>query len=182
MDETAVQAAPGNEQLRTDLAASYYGLGFVLGELGDSKEALSYYRKALPIREALLTRDPQDARKKMRLANNYQEIAKLLTANGELEAAQEGYRKVLGLREGLLSTDAEGADNRTELARAYSEMGNIAMRREMPHREQLMECIALKQKSLDLYQQMKDRLSGSVANEAKKVQEEVAGCRAELGK
>jgi serine/threonine protein kinase len=182
MDETAVQADPGNEQLRTDLAASYYGLGFVLGELGDSKEALSYYRKALPIREALLARDPQDARKKMRLANNYQDIARLLSGRGELEAAQEGYRKVLGLREGLLSTDAAGADNRTELARAYSEMGSIATRREKSHREQLMECVTLKQKSLDLYQQMKDRLSGSRANEAKRVQEELAGCRAELRK
>jgi hypothetical protein len=45
-----------------------------------------------------------------------------------------------------------------------------------------MECVTLKQKSLDLYQQMKDRLSGSDANEVKKVQEELAGCRAELGK
>jgi hypothetical protein len=47
-------------------------------------------------------------------------------------------------------------------------MGSIAMRREKSHREHLMECVTLKQKSLDLYQQMKNRLSGSGANEVRK--------------
>ncbi len=181
LDETAAAANPGNEQLRSDLSASYYGLGFVLAELGDSGQALHYYRKALPIREALLAQDPRDARKQMWLANNYQDIAKILSGRGDLQGAQQQYRKVLEFREALLSVDSAGADNRSELARAYLEMGSLALRLKGPRRERLLECVNLKQKSLDLYGQMKERLTGGLANDAKRAQEELAGCRAELG-
>jgi non-specific serine/threonine protein kinase/serine/threonine-protein kinase len=182
MDEKAAGADPSSEQLRSELGSSYYGLGFVLAELGDFDQALVYYRKSLPIREGLLARDPRDARKQMRLANNYQEIAKLLSRRGDLDAALEEFRKVLSFRESMLTTDAASSDNRVELARAYSEMGSIAAKRKGRRPERLAECVSLKQKSLDLYEDMKDRLTGGLANEVKTVQQELEGCRVKPGK
>ena len=177
MDEKAAAADPRNDQLQSDLAASYYGLGFVLSELGDSAQALVYYRRALPIREALSERDPRDARKQMRLANNHQDIAKMLSRRGELDAAQEGFRKVLGFRERLLTLDAASSDNRVELARAYSEMGSIAARRKGQGAEELAECVSLKQKSLSVYAELNDHMTGGLASEVKAVERDLDACR-----
>ncbi|MEO8130686.1 MAG: tetratricopeptide repeat protein, partial [Bryobacteraceae bacterium] len=178
MDEKAVAADPKNDQTQSDLASSYYGLGFVLAEMGDSGQAVLSYRKALPIREALLERDPRDARKQLHVANNHQNIAKLLSRRGELDAAQEGYRKVLGFREQMLTLDAASSDNRVELARAYSEMGSIAARRKGLGAEGQGECVNLKQKSLGLYEEMKDKTSAGLAAEIRNVQSELEACRA----
>lgn len=73
-----------------DLAISYNNLGYTYGKLGDLDKQLEYYRKALDIRERVLSRnDPLIAQSCNNIAFVYAEQQQYETALGWMRRALE---------------------------------------------------------------------------------------------
>jgi len=95
----------GNDtSLQRELAAAYQKVGDVQGDpysanLGDTPGALMSYRKALAIRESLLSADPDNKALKLELSGTYWKIGLSLDGATDFSGALINLRKALALTE-----------------------------------------------------------------------------------
>jgi serine/threonine protein kinase len=131
-DRAAVQAVggqqTGNEADDRRLTALYARLGRDLNELGANTEAISIYKRMIPIAEDLPRKYPsvQNKRNVFVLYNNLVDfLAGIETLNaGETEQAQVYARNALKTAEELAASDSKNVQARSDLAYAFVDMGN----------------------------------------------------------
>jgi tetratricopeptide (TPR) repeat protein len=92
------------------LATSYHELGLVAQQRGQLDQAVQWYRRALPIREALHNRPG--------MAMSYHQLGIVAQIRGQLDQAEQWYRKSLTITEAL-------PDRRT-MAMSYRQLGLVA--------------------------------------------------------
>ncbi len=120
----------GDADLQRELAAAYEKVGDVQGRmnqpsLGDTKAALSSYRKAQTLRENLLLIDAGNAAWQSELANNYQQLGYILWWESDTKGAIEFYEKSLAMRERLTAENPTSFDLRARLANVKMLYGDV---------------------------------------------------------
>jgi serine/threonine protein kinase len=150
LDSLAAEAH-GDPALQRELAAAYERVGDVRGgkssgSLGDIAGAIESYTKALGIREAVVARNPTDARARRDLATSHQKIGDRLIETSEpskgLEHLREARKLYLGLTRERPADDGvqlEFAVTCNKLGQALKLRGDIAEALEQ-HREALTIC------------------------------------------
>jgi len=121
--------ASGDTSLQRELAAAYDRVGDLLGysgaaNLGDPTGALKSYKKALTIREALASANPNDASIQSELLNNYFHLSFVLMDAGDFAGALDVLRKGLPMAQKLETTRADPS-YRDILAGFYWKTGSI---------------------------------------------------------
>ncbi len=104
------QQSQGDVSLQKELAAAYERVGDVLGypyaaNLGDVQGALQSHRKALAIREALITANSNDLELQRDLATNYVKIAQIMESDGDFAGALAAVRKALPITQKIAAAD-----------------------------------------------------------------------------
>jgi eukaryotic-like serine/threonine-protein kinase len=94
------QQSKGDVSLQKELAAAYERVGDVLGypygaNLGDKPGALQNYRKALAIRESLISTSTADPQLERDLVGNYIRLGQVLDFSGNFADAMDALRKAL---------------------------------------------------------------------------------------
>ncbi len=125
---TLAKEAAGDRSLQRELAEAYEKLGEIQGgsgaNLGDTAGAVSSYRSALSIREALLAAEPTRAADAQALANCAETLAGILGRAGNTDESFRLAKRALAVREGLVKTDPRSPAFRTGLARAHFFLSN----------------------------------------------------------
>jgi tetratricopeptide (TPR) repeat protein len=123
--KTIVKEQPENLQHRRSLHSAYIGIGDILGHpakmnLGQSKDALSYFGKALAISRGLALADQKNAQAKLDLSRDLGRIGSVLR---ELDTAQaaEMFRRALAFSGPL--REAAPDDAILQYAHAYNLAG-----------------------------------------------------------
>jgi len=121
--------ATGDPALQRELAAAYERVGDVRGEafgasLGDRAGATDSYRKALTIREALVTAAPRDVQDRRDLAVISRKIGNQFLDTADPARGLEYLRKSLSLYSELATEQPMRADLQQDLAEAYTALGN----------------------------------------------------------
>jgi non-specific serine/threonine protein kinase/serine/threonine-protein kinase len=125
-------ADPTNETLRLELDQVYFAMGKALGgpstaNVGDTKGASEYLRKALAIDEELAAKHPADVKYRQSLAASYNALGLMLFNSGKQTEALENYRKAVAIDEALVKDDGNNAFYRRELAVQYGNFGSTLL-------------------------------------------------------
>jgi serine/threonine protein kinase/tetratricopeptide (TPR) repeat protein len=187
--DEALAAENVNDALaRRDLAIDYANVGDVLLETGDTRGALRRYEEAVEIDEKLAQADPKDAWAQRYLAYNYNRMGDALLKS-DRRRALSFHRKALELAEARSKADASNASAREDLAKSYSKLaGAYFFLSTQPDnsigqkKNNLREARSWYQKSLEVWQSMRDRgiLSGLHSQEPERVALEISRCQAAL--
>ena len=94
-------------------ALSYHHIGWAQDDKGEYKQALTYYEKALKIRQQSLSSNHPD------LASSYNNIGVVYENMGEYSKALSSHEKALEIKQQSLSS------NHSHLAASYSNIGNV---------------------------------------------------------
>jgi non-specific serine/threonine protein kinase/serine/threonine-protein kinase len=125
----ALTAESGSEpRLQRELASAYEKVadvqgGFRAASLGDTGGAISSYRKALAMREALAAANPQDRDLRRELLRNHGKVSEILTGNGDIEAALDSSRRATKLAQELVAMPDATVEDRRNLATALLNFG-----------------------------------------------------------
>ena len=111
------QEAKGDTSLGRDLAAAYERIGDVQGQprqanLGDFAGAAQSYRKALTIRESLVSINPKNADLLRELTPNYAKLSDLLWTMGDFHSAMQIAHKEIAAAEAAYRADPNDPANR----------------------------------------------------------------------
>ncbi|MGE5836720.1 MAG: tetratricopeptide repeat protein, partial [Acidobacteriota bacterium] len=122
--------ASGDPALQRELAAAYDRLGSVLGRpyaanLGDTAGAMTSYRKALQIREALAAADPRNPQARRELAQSHRRIGWQLMGTTEFDASRDHFRQAIAIYTQLVTEQPGDTENRVGLVSAHNEFGGI---------------------------------------------------------
>jgi non-specific serine/threonine protein kinase/serine/threonine-protein kinase len=125
------QEANGDLSLQRELAAAYDRVGDLLGyngaaNLGDLAGARQSFLKALSIREAAATANPDELQAQLDLMNDYFRLAFVLDDAGEYKAALDCLRKQLPIAQKLAVSHKE-PKYQDWLAGVYWQSGNISL-------------------------------------------------------
>ncbi len=173
-------ADPQDKGHRLWLAVTHLTLGNVLANSNKVNEALKTYSKALAIAEPLVAVDSKWWEARRYLTNMYTSTGRL---QGHTELAIDYFRKAIRLAEESCSADPQNARMRRGLAETYSGMATVYS--SMPAKsapskniKSLGEARSWYQKSLDIYQDMKNKgtLNGAVASKPDEVARDIAKC------
>ncbi len=126
--ETLSAESSNEPSLQRELAAAYEKVADVQGafrsaNLGDSSGAISSYRKALAIRQALSAAAPQDKDLKRDLLRNYGKLSEALLGKGDTPAALASTRALLKIAQGLAAAPDATVLDRRYLASAIGTLG-----------------------------------------------------------
>jgi len=129
LDRLALDAR-GDSSLQLELAEGYLKIGDVEGNqfdanLGDTSKALESYRKALPIAEAIVARNPKDMHARRVLAQAHMDLASALPFTGNSAEALEDARKSEQLFRQVRGSTPATPEGRSDLRRAYETEGDI---------------------------------------------------------
>lgn len=132
LDKLASEA-DNDTSLQAELAASYEKIGdvqaFHFGSgTGDTAGALENHKKALRIREALVSLYPEDIRYKRDVAASYLKIADLSVTSGKTSEALEKYDLAVDVIRSAHQAAPSDQKVRLELARAYGKLGQGILR------------------------------------------------------
>jgi non-specific serine/threonine protein kinase/serine/threonine-protein kinase len=111
--------------LQRELATAYQKLGEIQGAIinetnsGNSAGALTSYRKALSIREALSAASPEDIALRSDLAASYLRLSQVMAETGDASGALELCLKGVASREAIVTTDPTNPQYRFDLASSY---------------------------------------------------------------
>ncbi len=125
----ALSAESGSEPtLQRELASAYEKVGDVQGgfraaSLGDTAGAISSYRKALTMREALAASSPQDRDLRRELLRNHGKLSEILTDNGEIDAGLETSRRATKLAQELVAQPGAAVEDRRNFATTLLSFG-----------------------------------------------------------
>lgn len=129
IDGALLAADPANPQTRMDFTFSVSDLGFALGKLGQTAEAIAQYQRVLPIRRNLLEQDPKDARARRSLAATLQRLAHLYAVQRDFATAMPMHQEALALR-GATADDQERnletAGHYQQIAEDFAQAGRAA--------------------------------------------------------
>lgn len=122
--------AGGDLTLQRELAAAYERVGDVQGgstvaNLGDTPGAIESLRKAVALREAALSADPQSAEVRRDAAVSYRKLGTLLWETGDLAGALGTVRKGIPILEDLARQDPADRASALELGRSLDSAGFI---------------------------------------------------------
>ncbi len=123
------QANPaGQAQIR--LARCYLKLGDDLGNpnfpnLGESDQALDYFRKSMAVAEALTKLDPKNAQAHRYVYLSHERIADVLDLIGDAAGALEHYKQSQTITETLLVADPSNSIYRRHLAVLHDKIGAV---------------------------------------------------------
>ncbi len=122
--------AGGDLTLQRELAAAYERVGDVQGgsmaaNLGDTAGAIESLRKAIALREAVRSAEPQSREARRALAAGYGKLAKLVWETGDLSGALDTVRKGLAFLEDLARDDPGDSASRLELGQSLDLTGFI---------------------------------------------------------
>ncbi len=125
--------ASDDPTLQEELATAYFRLGEIqalsrAGNLGDNNGALESHRKALALRQMLVSVAPNDFRPLLSLAASYERTGTLLKRTGDVETAIEYVRKAIEISEDLLQSNAADLPARRSLASAYFGLAQLLAR------------------------------------------------------
>ncbi len=112
-----------DESLQRELAMTYQKVGdaqgyAASGNLGDADGALQSFKKALAIRERLVTENPANQEDRRHLAISYSRVAAILE-DSDAAAAIEFHKKAVVIAEALLAADENDAEMSRHLWLSY---------------------------------------------------------------
>ena len=119
----------GNEiSLQRELASAYEKVadvqgGFRAASLGDTKGAISSYRKALAIRKTLSEMSPQDRDVKRELLRSYGKLSESLAGEGDTKGALDATRQLLRLAQELAAGSEATTADRRNMGSALGSLG-----------------------------------------------------------
>ena len=159
------QEAGDDPALQRELALAYQRVGDVQGNptnanLGDTAGALTSYRKALSIAEALVAAYPEDAEAQRTLALIYQRLGDLQGWTGDLNGAVETARKSLALFKALADADTSNLKARRSVAIGHIKLGDVLGNPMFPNAGERAAALDQYQQSLSLLQGLHDSDSG----------------------
>ena len=105
INQSLVQAEPGNPIYHQQLATSYGWLSNLLAEMGDSAGALENARKAVAVMQRLVDTHPMDPPYRVDLADADQAFGRMLAQLGRAREALEIDQKALAIQQGLFQQD-----------------------------------------------------------------------------
>jgi non-specific serine/threonine protein kinase/serine/threonine-protein kinase len=151
LDRLASEAR-GDRSLQLELASAYERVGDVQGgsmfaNLGDTTGAITSYRKALGLREALLRGSPQDFEARRDLALAYGKLGLLVWETGDIDAGLAENRKALALLEPLARERLDDPELRFQLHKRFDNLGMI-----LQERGQVAEALDHYRKALETLQ------------------------------
>jgi serine/threonine protein kinase/tetratricopeptide (TPR) repeat protein len=124
------QESSGDPSLQRELAVAYEKVGRVQGNsarasLGDSDSALKSYRKALAIREALVSSRAATTDDRVALARSCSILGRFLLALGDPSASLDLTRRAVGILETLQQTEPSNPKVLTQLQNSYDSLGDV---------------------------------------------------------
>ena len=121
--EALASAAPGDLDIRRELAASYRKIGVQLIETAEAARGREYIRKCIAIYEELAAALPADPAIRQQLASSYGSLGSALEDTGDPIAAQAMQRKALALRAALAAEAPEDQSLQRSLVTSYINIG-----------------------------------------------------------
>ncbi|MEP6570540.1 MAG: protein kinase [Acidobacteriota bacterium] len=127
LDKLASEA--GKEpSLQLELAAAYDKIGDIQGgfgtsHLGQRQKAGESYRKALAIREALVTEAPDNVDFRQKLSTSYTKLGDILWVEVDINGALQFYGKALATNNKLAAEFPNDTQIRLDLAKSYENFG-----------------------------------------------------------
>ena len=121
---------PTDDELQSDLAKSYEGVGDMLYTVNNLNDTLETYERALVIRETLHQNQPGNIEYRSALATIHGKIGDVkgsygLSNLGDVVGALEHYRKGLALREQVFATDPHRSEFAVRLGMTLANIGNL---------------------------------------------------------
>jgi non-specific serine/threonine protein kinase/serine/threonine-protein kinase len=122
------QEAKGDFSLQRELAAAYEKVGVVQGgfrasNLGDTAGALTSFRKALAIREAVSAADPGNIDARRELFRTHGQLSDALLGTGDFAGSIEQAKQMVPIAERLAAANPASLADRRNLAVAYLDYG-----------------------------------------------------------
>ncbi len=161
--ESLAAADPNDVKIRRNLAVGYRNVGAALGVEGGA-HALENFHQALQIFSELNRKDPNNADFRRQWAHCYLMQGHLQSDLDDLGSAIESDLKGVKIAEALVASAPTNASARNTLAQLYEELGNnrakLAVNPGTSAGRQTELRVSAKeayQKSLDLYQEMKNK-------------------------
>ncbi len=123
-----LDADPGNDEHRYDLAVSHIRIGGMLHAEGESAAALDAYRACLAVLQPLALDQPGQVAWQQDLSVTHECIGDLLLARGGRSDALAAYRASLAIREALVATDPANTGWQQNLATAHQRISDLLRR------------------------------------------------------
>jgi serine/threonine protein kinase len=189
--EAVAKADPTDKNARRQVYATYRYLGDGLSEAGDTIGALENYRKALAVFQELSTADPSNAETQYDIALSYRKIGEVLARIGDQKAALDNFREAAPIFEVLAKRSPTNTKTRGGVALTYFDLGNghaklasSAKSANSPWIEHWQEARKWDQKSLDIWQDLRNHgtLTKADTDKPDEVAREIAKCDAGLKK
>ncbi len=165
LDKLAAERA-GNVDLGRELATGYDKIAEIQGSenaasLGDQRGALSYYQRALAIRQALHAVSPGNLELAQELSFSYSEVGWQLAYTGQLAAAGKDLREAVAISEGLVKARPADPRMREALANSYSTLADILGNSSNQNLGDFQGALALYRKSFAIRQKLSAEDPGS---------------------
>jgi tetratricopeptide (TPR) repeat protein len=129
MCESVVDVAPGQIDLRGELANSYRFLGVVLGDLRRVEEAEQAYRRSIPHYRRLASTFPSAPQYRHHLSMSQNSLGLLLQRSNRLQEAEEEFRAAIEFQQGLVDRFPSAPAYLQSLARSRHNLGNVMVER-----------------------------------------------------
>jgi non-specific serine/threonine protein kinase/serine/threonine-protein kinase len=182
--ESLLKADPNDASTRRLVAVSYRQLAEAIASTGDLKGALNDFREAQQMFVELAAEDPINEDYQIKLASVYLAMSQVQSEaddlNGELDSVDQGIK----IDEVLVAASPSNSGARNTLAQLYSQLGasQAALAEKGRPTEHWRAAKDAYQKSLDIYQDMKNQgtLSGADVGKPVEIANEIAKCDASL--
>jgi serine/threonine protein kinase len=157
--EAEIALNPNSAEMQNDLAVGYLRFGEIQEKSGDLPAALVSYKKMLSLQETISQKDPANARQRGNLAEILTKVSDTALKLGDKINILEGYQKALGIQEELIAANPANDDQRVMLANTYNGLGDYyaALATGKKRGEDWRKAKNWYQKSLDVWNELKDR-------------------------
>lgn len=125
--EQAAAAAPGDLDIKRNLAIAFERLGNVIQARGRIALAVSTFEERLRIATELAEAEPSYALYQRDLSIAYQKLGDVLGMQGSLSAQLDAYRRNLAIRETLAAASPSDTTAQGDVGTAEERMGNVLM-------------------------------------------------------
>jgi non-specific serine/threonine protein kinase/serine/threonine-protein kinase len=189
ISESLSKADPDDASTRKLAAGGYRNVAEALAATGDYPNALKSFQKAQRMYSDLVAEDPLNADSQAKLSSLCLAMSEAQGRVNDLEGAADSALQGVKIGEALVTASPTNSSARVTLAQLYSQLGAshaaLAARAGAGKRaEQLRAAKDAYQKSLDIYQDMKNKGTLSAADAGKPVEVggEIAKCEAALSR